>query len=164
MKKVGLVVALTLIGLISIITITSKVAAVEKMKVSTCLDGLCFPERTQGLKAPAPQGEYMLVILQGPGKFVSAEISKQGGTNNITFVSLDIDGKNVANLSMAAAENWGLTQNNPYGIVLLKSKANIETITIGYPFPLNFNRELKLSVTVKEDNVKQIIANVVHGK
>jgi hypothetical protein len=165
MKKIGLAVVLLLIALISIMTITSRAVALEKIKVgaSTCLNGICVPERTQGLRAPAPKGEYELVTLKGPGTFVSAEISKQGGTNDLTFIILDIDGKNVVNLSVAAAKNWGLTQNNPYGLVLLESEAGIKTLTIGYPFPLNFSQELKLKVTVSEDNVKQIIANVIHG-
>ncbi len=166
MKKNGLVVVILVVALISIMTITSRVVALEKVKVGvgTCLNGICFPERTQGLKAPAPKGDYELVTLKGPGTFVSAEISKQGGTNDITFIILDIDGKNVVNLSVAAAKNWGLTQDNPYGLALLESEAGIKTLTIGYPFPLNFSQELKIKVTVSEDNVKQIIANVIHGK
>jgi hypothetical protein len=166
MKKIGLAVVLLVVALVSIMTITSRAVALEKVKVGvdTCLNGICFPERTEGLKAPAPKGEYELVTIKGPGTFISAEISKQGGTNDITFISLDIDGKNVVNLSVAAAANWGLTQDNPYGLVLLKSAAGIKTLTIGYPFPLNFSQELKIKVTVNEDNVAQIIANVVHGK
>jgi hypothetical protein len=66
-----------------------------------CATGVCDPERTEGLKAPAPNGTYALVNLTGPGVFLGAEISKQGGTNDITFVILDIDGRNVANLSYA---------------------------------------------------------------
>jgi hypothetical protein len=168
MKKIGLAVALLVIALISIMTITSRAVALEKVKVgvgtSTCLNGICSPERTQGLKAPVPKGEYELVTLKGPGTFISAEISKQGGTNDLTFIILDIDGKNVVDLSVAALKNLGLTQDNPYGLVLLESEAGIKTLTIGYPFPLNFSQELKLKVTVNENNVQQIVANVVHGK
>jgi len=86
-----------------------------------CVGGVCAPERTQGLKAPAPAGSHALVNLQGPGVFLAAEVSKQGGTNDLTFVILDIDGKNVTNLSFAAAINQGLTQHNPYGLVVTHS-------------------------------------------
>ena len=127
-------------------------------------DTVIAPERTQGLVAPATQATHNLVTLRGPGKFVAAEISKQGGTNDLTFVSLDIDGKNVVNASIAALNNWALTQQNPYGIVLLKSPAGIQTVTIGYPSTLAFKKGLNLSVTVKEPNVVQIIGNVIHGK
>ncbi|HEX8903753.1 MAG TPA: hypothetical protein VF771_02785 [Longimicrobiaceae bacterium] len=93
---------------------------------------------------------------------MAAEVTKQGGGTGLTFVSLDIDGRNVTNLSYAAAENSGLTQQNPYGLVLLKSSA-LKNLTIGFPSPLRYERELKLSVTINEDGVVQILANVIHG-
>jgi len=76
---------------------------------------------------------------------------------------MDIDGRNVANLSYAAAKNTGLTQQNPYGIVCLQAD-KIQTLTVGYPMPLRFDRELNLSAKVNEDGVVQILANVIHGK
>jgi hypothetical protein len=128
----------------------------------SCASGVCDPARTQGLKAPAPNGTHDLVSLEGPGLFVAAAVSKQGGTNDLTFVILEIDGRNVTNLSFAAANNWGLTQHNPYGLVMLHSTA-IKTVTIGFPTPLVYKRSLKLSVKVNEPNVVQILANVIHG-
>jgi hypothetical protein len=127
-----------------------------------CTAGVCDPERTEGLKAPAPNGTYALVTLKGPGVFIAAEISKQGGTNDLTFVVLDIDGRNVANLSYAGALNQGLTQQNPYGLVLLHN-ASIKSVTLGFPMPLVYKRSLNLSVTVNEPGVVQILANVIHG-
>ena len=127
-----------------------------------CASGVCDPQRTQGLKAPAPNGTHTLVTLTGPGVFLGAAVSKQGGTNDLTFVILDIDGRNVTNLSYAAAVNQGLTEHNPYGLVLVQSAA-IKTFTVGFPTPLLYRRSLKLSVTVNEANVVQILANVIHG-
>ena len=137
-------------------------ARVTVPAAAKCAAGVCDPERTEGLKAPAPNGTYSLVTLKGPGVFLGAEISKQGGTNDLTFVILDIDGRNVANLSYSGAINQGLTQQNPYGLVLLQSPA-IKTVTIGFPTPLVYKRGLNLSVTVNEGNVVQILANVIHG-
>lgn len=131
-------------------------------KLRPCALGVCNPETAEGLKAPAPKGDYTLVDLQGPGVFIAAAVTKQGGDSGITFVKLDIDGKNVVGLSYAAAQNWGLTVQNPYGIVLLSGA--VSTYTIGWPTPLRFERELKLSVTVNENGVVQIVGNVVHGK
>jgi hypothetical protein len=128
-----------------------------------CAIGVCAPQRTQGLIAPAPNGDHLLVDLKGPGIFLGAEVTKQGGGTGITFVSLDIDGRNVTNISYAAAENSGLTQQNPYGLVLLQSAA-LKNLTIGFPTPLRFRKTLKLSVTVNEAGVVQILANVIHGK
>ena len=143
-------------------TTKRSVARATVPAAAKCAAGVCDPERTEGLKAPAPNGTYSLVTLKGPGVFLGAEISKQGGTNDLTFVILDIDGRNVANLSYAGAINQGLTQQNPYGLVLLQSPA-IKTVTIGFPTPLVYKRSLNLSVTVNEGNVVQILANVIHG-
>jgi hypothetical protein len=128
-------------------------------------DSILSPKRTQGLQAPvAMNSSHNLVTLVGPGKFVSAEISKQGGATDLTFISLDIDGVNVVSVSIAALKNWGLTANNPYGLVLLESGAGVKTLTIGFNSPLVYQRELKLKVDVKESGVVQVVANVIHGK
>ncbi len=127
-----------------------------------CAAGVCDPQRTQGLTQGSP-GETALITLKGPGLFLGAEVTKQGGDSDLTFVSLDIDGRNVTNLSYAAAQNSGLTQQNPYGLVLLHSAA-LKNLTIGFPTPLRFKRELRLSVIVNENGVVQILANVIHGK
>jgi len=111
---------------------------------------------------PVPTGTHGLVSLAGPGVFLAAEVSKQGGTNDITFVILDIDGRNVTNISFAALANQGLTQHNPYGLAVFHSTL-LKTVTIGFPAPLLYNQSLKLSVTVNEPNVAQIVANVIHG-
>ena len=129
---------------------------------SGCSGGVCDPRRTQGLKAPAPKGTHTLVNLTGPGLFLSANVTKQGGPTDLTFVILEIDGRNVVNYSFAAARNVGLTQANPYGIQYL-SGAGVESFSIGWPFPLVFKQSLKLSVTVNEINVVQIVGNVVTG-
>ena len=133
------------------------------MTTQDCASGVCDPQRSEGLLKPAGRGSHVLIELDGPGLFLSAEVIKQDGSNDITFVVLDIDGRNVANVSYAAAENWGLTQQNPFGLVLLKS-AMQKNLTIGFPSPLRFQKDLRLSVTVNETGVTQILANVIHGK
>lgn len=119
-------------------------------------------QRTQGLLAPVPLGEHVLVDLKGPGVFVCAQVTRQNDPTGVSFVSLDLDGRNVVSLSFEGASNWGLTKSNPYGLVLLR-KGKISTMTIGYPLPLSFERELTLKVTVKEMGIAQIVANVIHG-
>lgn len=126
-----------------------------------CAVGVCNPRRTQGLKAPAPKVTHTLVSLQGPGLFLSANVSKQGGPTGLTFVILEIDNRNVVNLSFAAARNLGLTTANPFGIQLLTG-SGVESFAIGWPFPLTYKKSLKLSVTVNELQVAQIVGNVVH--
>lgn len=137
--------------------------AAKRKKKQRCLRGVCDPERTQGLRAPAPKGDHVLVSLEGPGVFLGAQVTKQGGTNGLTFVIMDIDGRNVTNYSFAAAKNAGLTQQNPYGLVFLDS-GPLETVTVGFPSPLSFKSALELRVTVDEEDVVQIVANVIHGR
>lgn len=128
----------------------------------SCAVGVCDPQRTQGLKAPARRGTHNLVTLMGPGLFLSANVTKQGGATDLTFVRLDIDNRNVVSLSFAAARNSGLSQPNPFGLQFLAG-IGLESFAIGWPFPLTFKRSLKLSVTVNETGVVQIVANVVHA-
>ena len=119
-------------------------------------------QRTQGLIAPASIGEHVLVHLKGPGVFVCAQVSRQNDPSGLSFVSLDLDGRNVVSASFEALSNWGLTQDNPYGLVLLE-KRPISTVTIGYCLPLRFEKELILKVNVQEMGIAQILANVIHG-
>ena len=119
-------------------------------------------KRTQGLIAPASVGEHVLINLKGPGVFVCAEVVRQNDPAGLSFVSLDLDGQNIVSLSFEALSNWGLTQANPFGLVLLV-KGSISTLTIGYPLPLRFERTLTLKVNVQEMGVAQILANVIHG-
>ena len=100
--------------------------------------------------------------MKGPGLFLCAEVVKQGGTPDGSFVILDIDDRNVIDISYGAARVNGLTQQNPYGVVLLQS-AGVRNLTIGFPSPLRFRKNLRLSVNVDEDGVQQVHANVIHG-
>jgi hypothetical protein len=126
----------------------------------TCQTGVCDPRRTQGLKTNVAKANHILV--QGPGVFVSAVVSKQGGASGLSFVSLDLDGRNVTNLSYAAAVNLGLTQANPYGLAVMNSGV-VQAFTVGFPVPLRFERELVLSVKVNEPGVVQLVGNVITG-
>ena len=127
-----------------------------------CGIGACDPQSTQGLKAPAPRGTHELVRLDGPGLFISAIVTKQGGASGLTFVKLEIDGRVVADLSYAAARNFGLTAPNPYGLQLLTG-VGIESFTMGWPVPLTYKRSLRLSATVNEAGVVQMIGRVIHA-
>jgi hypothetical protein len=51
-----------------------KTTVSQSRRNSKCAPGVCDPERTQGLKAPAPKGEHMLVNLKGSGVFLAAQI------------------------------------------------------------------------------------------
>lgn len=129
---------------------------------SSLIGAVVNPVRNQGLVTNvAVNSTKELVKVKGPGLFLSAEVTKQGGNSDLTFVILDIDGKNVVNISIAALFNQGLTSDNSYGISVFRSGASLETVTIGFPYPLTFNKLLSLKVTVNEPGVVQILANVI---
>lgn len=129
---------------------------------SSLIGAVVNPVRNQGLVTNvAVNSTKELVKVKGPGLFLSAEVTKQGGNSDLTFVILDIDGKNVVNISIAALFNQGLTTHNSYGISVFRSGASLETVTIGFPYPLTFNKLLSLKVTVNEPGVVQILANVI---
>lgn len=136
--------------------------AVGFMAVQAQAQAVVNPEESQGLLSPPGTGTHDLVVLKGPGKFVSAFVTKQGGSSDLTFVSLEIDGKTIVNGSIAAFRNRALTQSNPYGLVLLQS--TLKTVTIGFPFPLAYQSDLRLSVHVAESGVVQILGSVLHGE
>lgn len=133
----------------------------HELTSSTCAAGVCDPQRTQGLKRLAPRGEHVLVHLTGPGIFVGAQVIQQGGLGQ-SSVRLDIDSRNVSNVSFAGAQSFGLTQQNPFGVVLFQSPTH-RNLTIGFPTPLAFAKELKLSVNVQDDGVGLLVADVIHG-
>jgi hypothetical protein len=129
---------------------------------SSMIGAVVNPVRNQGLVTNPPNNSTKeLVNLQGPGLFLSAEITKQGGNSDLTFVILDIDGRNVVNISIAALFNQGLTSDNSYGVSVFRSGAGLETVTIGWPVPLTFQKKLSLRITVKETGVVQVLANVI---
>src|SRR6478736_6409102 len=125
---------------------------------STLIGAVASPKRTQGLITNVASGStHSLVELKGPGLFLSAAINKPGGNSDLTFVILDIDGQNVVNISVAALINLGLVSDNSYGVMSFKSGAGLDTVTIGWPYPLTFKKELSLKVTVNEAGVVQIL-------
>jgi hypothetical protein len=128
----------------------------------SCIGGMCDPQRIQGLKAPAPKGTHNLISIDGPGLFLAGQVSKQGGATGLSFVQLRIDGRSVVDLSFIAAHNVGLTQQNPYGLVILGS-SGLQNFTFGWPVPLVFKRSLTLTVVVNETGVVQLVANIIRG-
>jgi len=129
---------------------------------SSLIGAVINPKRTQGLITNVASGStHTLVKLKGPGLFLSAAVAKQGGNNDISFVILDIDGQNVVNISIAALINQGLVSDNTYGVMSFKSAAGLDTVTIGWPYPITFQKELLLKVTVNETGVVQIVSNVL---
>ena len=121
------------------------------------------PKRVQGLKvSPATNKKFDLIKQQGPGVFVAAHVTKQGGSNHITQVALYIDGVNVVAITYAAADNIGLDEQNNSGIKLVKGV--VDCISIQYNEPLFFKKECRIEISTGSDSgVVQVVANAVIG-
>lgn len=121
-------------------------------------------EQTEGLIADPVDGSvHDLVSLTGSGTFIAARMTKQGGSNDITTVQLIIDGQTIVGRTYAALNNWGMTQNNPFGVVLLQGNG-IDTVTIGFPQPIKYENSLILRTSVGEPGIVQMIGTVIHGE
>ena len=124
---------------------------------------------TQGQSLnPAAGFTVDLVTLPGPGVFVSALVVKRGGDLDTTSVELEIDGKMVTSRTILALRNWGLTEMNAFGTVLLSSTSH-DNVSIGFPFPLVFQNSLILRANnaaplAPDTGVLEINGLVVHGK
>ena len=137
---------------------------------SPCCTSIKGAASEEGLVAYDPgtgnvaQATYDLVTLAGPGTFISARLTKQGGATGLTAVSLSIDGKTVVQRNIVALKNWGMTQNNPFGVVVFTSPVGIDAVTIGFSQPIAFKQSLVLSAIVGEPGVIQIIGTIIYGE
>ena len=110
-----------------------------------------------------PLDSYDLVTLTGPGSFVSARMTKQGGDSGFTFLELVIDDKIIIGRSFAALKNWGMTESNPFGVVVL-TEGIVDAATIGFQQPIKFEDSLVLRAVVDQSGVEQIIGTVIYGE
>jgi|GEM_PF-6259155 len=122
------------------------------------------PKRLQGLKAsPARNKKYDLISEKGPGVFVSAIVTKQGGLNDLAQVALYIDGKNVVAITYAGADTFGLDVLNNFGIQLVKG--GVDAISIQFNEPLHFKKEMRIEFSVGSDTgIAQALAVAVVGE
>jgi hypothetical protein len=112
---------------------------------------------------PLDPSTHTLVSINGPGKLVSARLTKQGGAAGLTFVTLLLDGQVIEGRSIAALKNWAMTQYNPFGVMVATSPVGIDAVTIGFPQTLEFQNKLELRVQVSEPGVVQMIGTVIAG-
>lgn len=105
-----------------------------------------------------------VLIISGPGSFISAIVSKTGGNSadlsKSTIIRLRLDRKEVSLKSFEVARAMGLSEQNYSGIVWLQGVGNVETMVLGYSQPLYFSGVLVLSVKVDDPGVEKIFLSV----
>ena len=115
-----------------------------------------------------PDNWHEVLIVEGPGSFLSAVVSKKGGNSaeldKKTLVRLRLDGKQILLKSFEVARAMGLSEQNYSGIVWLDGENNVETLVLGYSEPLYFSRVLKLSIKVDDPDVEKVFLSVTFTK
>lgn len=102
------------------------------------------------------RGETATFHLLGAGWLRSVEISKLGGTDDRTSVTLEIDGKTVFETSFANLKNPMMQLNTPFIVADVKTMGDIDRMTIWYSPELKFRGMLLLRVEVDEAGVEDV--------
>ena len=122
------------------------------------------PRRVQGLRAsPTRNKTFDLIKEKGPGVFVSAIVTKQGGLNDLSQVALYIDSKNVVAITYAGADTFGLDALNNFGVQLVKG--GVDAISIQFNEPIFYKKEMRIEFSVGNDiGIAQVLAIAVVGE
>ncbi len=111
-----------------------------------------------------PSGETATFHLIGAGWLRSAVITKRGGKDDKTIVSLEIDGKDVFTSSFANLKNPMMQINTPYIIANVKTVGDVDLMTVWYSPEMKFRGMLLLRVGVEEDGVEDVRMRVIMNK
>ncbi len=105
-----------------------------------------------------------VIVVSGPGSFISAFVSKKGGDSKDlskpTLVRLRIDRDIQVSLqSFEVTRAMGLSGQNYSGIAWFKGQDNVETLALGYSQPIYFSSVLKLAVKVDDPGVEKVLVS-----
>jgi hypothetical protein len=131
-----------------------------------CVDGapkgeMVTVQREVGATALGEQARFHVL---GAGWFGAAEIVKQGGTNDATYVTVELDGAEMITTSFASLKNPWMQLNTPYLVANVRSDGHTSTMTIWYSPELKFRAIMALRVTVEEDGVEGLRMRAVMNK
>jgi hypothetical protein len=111
-----------------------------------------------------PSGKTATFHLIGAGWLRSAVITKRGGKDDKTIVSLEIDGKDVFTSTFANLKNPMMQINTPYIIANVKTVDGVDLMTVWYSPEMKFRGMLLLRVGVEEDGVEDVRMRVIMNK
>ena len=111
-----------------------------------------------------PSGETAIFHLMGAGWLRSAVITKRGGTDDKTIVSLEIDGEDVFTTTFANLKNPMMQINTPFIVANVKTVDGVDRMTIWYSPEMKFRGMLLVRVGVKEEGVEDLRMRVIMNK
>jgi hypothetical protein len=107
------------------------------------------------------QGGKASFHVLGAGWFHAVEITKRGGSNDDTAVTLELDGESIITTSFADLKNPMMEINTPFMIVNVRASGDTRTMTIWYAPELKFRAMAAVRVDVQEDGVDSLKVRTV---
>lgn len=118
-------------------------------------------ERTIGSTAP---GKEATMHVLGAGWIHAVEIVKQGGSDDNTFVTLELDGQEMITASFAGLKNPWMQLDTPFMVAKVTTAGDTSTMTIWYSQELKFKAIVALRIDVEEDGVEGVHMRAVMNK
>jgi len=113
---------------------------------------------------PTAAGKDAAIQVLGAGWFHAAEVVKEGGSTDNTYVTLELDGQQIVSTSFANLKNQWMQLSTPYIVLNVKTDGNKNTMTIWYAPELKFRGIAALRIEVQEDGVDGLRMRTVMNK
>ncbi len=109
-------------------------------------------------------GETATFHLLGAGWLRSVVVTKLGGSDDRTYVTLEADGVDVFSTSFANLKNPMMQLNTPYIVANVTTTGNIDRLTLWYSPEVKFRGMLLVRVSVKEEGVEGVRMRMTMNK
>lgn len=109
-------------------------------------------------------GDEAVIRILGAGWFRAAEVVKQGGSTDDTYVTLELDGEPMISISFARLKNQWSQLDTPFLVAKVASEGDIDRMTIWYSPELKFRGMATLRVEVNEAGVGSVRMRAVMNK
>jgi hypothetical protein len=103
-----------------------------------------------------PTGQQATIQVIGAGWFHAAQVIKQGGSDDNTNVTVELDGEQMFSNSFATLKNPWMQADSRYIVANVRTEGDKSTMTIWYSPELKFRGILALRVGVQEDGVEHL--------
>lgn len=111
-----------------------------------------------------PAAEDPAITVLGGGFFHAASVLKQGGSDDSTLVTIELDGEAVFSNSFSNLKNPWMQMASPLFLAKVHSEGNASTMTIWYSPELRFRRIMAVRIAVREDGVQNLRVRAVMNK
>jgi len=103
-----------------------------------------------------PTGEQAAIQVIGAGWFHAAQVIKQGGSDDNTTVTVELDGEQMFSNSFSTLKNPWMQADSRYIVANVRTEGTTSTMTIWYSPELKFRGIMALRVGVHEDGVESL--------